>query len=115
MISKDYFEVSIIIVLHFPRELEERVGRTAGVLAGLGVKKGDVVAVYMPVCPAAVSVMLACARIGAVHSVVFAGFSAQALASRIQDGEITLGNIACCKYIRVRVRRVIPIRRGQRM
>ena len=52
-----------------------------------GITKGDRVAVYMPVSPLLVATMMACARIGAVHSVVFAGFSAEALKSRILDGE----------------------------
>jgi len=51
-----------------------------------GITKGDRVAVYMPVSPLLVATMMACARIGAVHSVVFAGFSAEALKSRILDG-----------------------------
>ncbi|CAL4066449.1 unnamed protein product, partial [Meganyctiphanes norvegica] len=67
------------------RELQELVCRTANVLLDLGVKKGDRVAIYMPVGPKAVAAMLACTRIGAIHSVVFAGFSAEALASRIND------------------------------
>ena len=57
------------------------------VLLDCGVKKGDRVAIYLPVMPLAVAAMLACARIGAVHSVVFAGFSSEALASRINDGK----------------------------
>jgi len=52
-----------------------------------GIVKGDRVAVYMPVSPLLVATMMACARIGAVHSVVFAGFSAKALKSRILDGK----------------------------
>ncbi|XP_018013716.1 acetyl-coenzyme A synthetase 2-like, mitochondrial [Hyalella azteca] len=67
------------------RELQEMVWRVAGVLTESGVSAGDRVAIYLPVSPVAVATMLGCARIGAVHSVVFAGFSAQALASRIQD------------------------------
>ena len=55
-----------------------------------GITKGDRVAVYMPVSPLLVATMMACARIGAVHSVVFAGFSAEALKSRILDGKDTL-------------------------
>lgn len=62
------------------------MNQVANVLKTHGVKKGDRVAIYMPACPLAVASMLACARIGAVHSVVFAGFSAEALASRINDG-----------------------------
>lgn len=67
------------------RELQELVCRLANVLRESGVGRGDRVAIYLPVSPLAVAAMLACARIGAVHSVVFAGFSADALASRIQD------------------------------
>ncbi len=67
-----------------PRELSDLVNRMGNLLRSQGVKKGDIVAIYMPVCPMTVATMLACSRIGAIHSVVFAGFSAQALASRIQ-------------------------------
>ena len=61
--------------------------RIANLLRDRGVKKGDIVAIYMPVSPMAVASMLACARIGAIHSVIFAGFSSKAIASRIQDME----------------------------
>lgn len=67
-------------------ELYTMMNQIANVLKSHGVEKGDRVAIYMPACPLAVASMLACARIGAVHSVVFAGFSAEALASRIVDG-----------------------------
>ena len=67
------------------RELLEVVARFAGVLRGLGVDKGDRVIIYMPMIPEAVIAMLACARIGAVHSVVFGGFAAPELATRIDD------------------------------
>ena len=67
------------------RELLERVARVAGVLAGAGVGKGDRVLVYLPMVPEAVVAMLACARLGAVHSVVFGGFAAAELAVRIDD------------------------------
>nr|QAB45083.1 fatty acid transport protein-like protein x1 [Eriocheir sinensis] len=67
------------------RQLQDEVCRLANVLRASGVGRGDRVALYLPVSPLAVTAMLACARIGAVHSVVFAGFSADALASRIQD------------------------------
>tara|TARA_Y100001934_G_scaffold255791_1_gene323184 strand:- start:4053 stop:5936 length:1884 start_codon:yes stop_codon:yes gene_type:complete len=67
------------------RELQERVARVAGGLTDLGVTKGDRVVVYMPMVPEAVIAMLACARLGAVHSVVFGGFAAPELASRIDD------------------------------
>ena len=59
--------------------------RFANVLKGLGVKKGDVVAVYMPLVPELAIALLACARIGAPHTVIFGGFSSEALAGRIQD------------------------------
>ena len=62
------------------------MNKVANTLKDNGVKKGDRVVIYMPVSPIAVATMLACARIGAPHSVVFAGFSSAALASRIQDG-----------------------------
>ena len=58
----------------------------ANLLESYGVKRGDRVAIYLPKSPTAVAAMLACARIGAVHSVVFAGFSPEALAGRIMDG-----------------------------
>ncbi|WP_077489011.1 acetate--CoA ligase [Sinomonas mesophila] len=71
-------------------ELTERVKRAANAFESLGVAKGDRVAVYLPMIPEAVVTMLACARIGAVHSVVFGGFSADALRSRIDDAEAKL-------------------------
>ena len=67
------------------RELLNEVARLAGALAGLGVGKGDRVVVYMPMIPQAVFAMLACARLGAIHSVVFGGFAARELATRIDD------------------------------
>ncbi|AIJ25566.1 propionyl-CoA synthetase [Amycolatopsis methanolica] len=66
-------------------ELTDEVARFAGVLRGLGVGKGDRVVVYLPMVPEAVVAMLACARLGAVHSVVFGGFAAHELAVRIDD------------------------------
>ena len=66
-------------------ELQDRVARLAGVLASRGVKKGDRVVIYMPMIPEALEAMLACARIGAIHSVVFGGFAAHELAVRIDD------------------------------
>ena len=68
-------------------ELTALVKRAANALTDLGVAKGDRVAIYLPMIPEAVVAMLACARIGAAHSVVFGGFSADALRSRIQDAE----------------------------
>ena len=67
------------------RTLHEKVCRCANVLKSLGVKKGDRVTIYLPMIPQAAYAMLACARIGAVHSVVFGGFSPDALAGRIND------------------------------
>ena len=69
------------------QELHDEVCRFANVLKKTGVKKGDRVAVYMPMIPELTIGVLACARIGAVHSVVFAGFSANALADRINDSQ----------------------------
>ncbi len=69
------------------RELHEQVCRFANGLRSLGVKKGDRVTIYLPMVPEAAVAMLACARIGAVHSVVFGGFSPDSLANRIQDCE----------------------------
>ena len=67
------------------RQLHERVSKFANVLLGLGVKKGDRVTVYLPMIPESAYAMLACARIGAVHSVVFGGFSPDSLQNRIDD------------------------------
>jgi acetyl-CoA synthetase len=69
------------------RELHEEVCRLANALKALNVKKGDRVCIYLPMIPEAAVAMLACARIGAVHSVVFGGFSAEALKLRIQDAD----------------------------
>lgn len=74
------------------RELLETTCRLANTLKSHGIKKGDTVAIYMPVSPLAVAALLACARIGAVHTVVFAGFSSEALAGRIQDGKFRFPN-----------------------
>jgi propionyl-CoA synthetase len=77
-------------------ELLDAVSRTAGMLAALGVGKGDRVLVYMPMIPETVFAMLACARIGAVHSVVFGGFAAPELAKRIDDAAPKLLLTASC-------------------
>jgi acetyl-CoA synthetase len=71
-------------------ELLSEVGKFGNALRSLGIKKGDRVAIYMPMIPELPIAMLACARIGAVHSVVFGGFSADALSGRIQDAEARL-------------------------
>ena len=68
-------------------ELHAEVQRMAAVLLALGVQQGDRVLVYMPMVPEAAFAMLACARIGAIHSVVFGGFASGSLASRIDDAE----------------------------
>ena len=68
-------------------ELHQEVGRAANALKKLGVKRGDRVAIYLPMIPEAAISMLACARIGAAHSVVFGGFSAESLRDRIRDAE----------------------------
>ena len=72
------------------RELQAEVQRMAATLQGLGVKKGDRVLVYMPMIPEAAFAMLACTRIGALHSVVFGGFASVSLASRIDDAQPTV-------------------------
>ena len=73
-------------------ELQHEVARVSGMLRSFGVEAGDRVTIYMPMCPEAVFAMLACARIGAIHSVVFGGFGAAALADRIElaDAELLL-------------------------
>ena len=90
------------------RELQREVSRLANVLRHNGIRKGDRVAIYMPMIPEAVYSMLACARIGAVHSVVFAGFSAESLRDRINDSG--------CKAVitadeGVRGKKIIPLKR----
>ncbi|NNN00348.1 MAG: AMP-binding protein [Acidimicrobiaceae bacterium] len=85
-------------------ELLDQVSRFAGVLSGLGAKKGDRVVIYMPMIPEALIAMLACARIGAVHSVVFGGFAAHELAMRIDDAKPVLVVTASCG---IEVNRVI--------
>jgi propionyl-CoA synthetase len=77
-------------------ELRDEVAQLAGALDDLGVRKGDRVIVYMPMVPEAVFAMLACARIGAVHSVVFGGFAAAELAKRIDDARPKLILSASC-------------------
>src|SRR3989344_4623471 len=81
------------------RELFNKVKKFANILKKYNVKKGDVVAIYMPMIPEALVAMLACTRIGAVHSVVFSAFSADALKTRIQDGKAKI-LITCDGYYR---------------
>jgi propionyl-CoA synthetase len=87
------------------RELRDLVARFAGVLAAQGVERGDRVIVYMPMVPEAVVAMLACARIGAIHSVVFGGFAANELASRIEDATPKVVVTASCG---IEVNRIVP-------
>ncbi len=86
------------------REMRDRTARVAGVLTGLGVKAGDRVLIYMPMVPEAAVAMLACARIGAIHSVVFGGFAAHELATRIDDAKPRVVLTASCG---IEVNRVI--------
>ncbi len=84
------------IVTYSYAELTDRVARFAGALAARGVGKGDRVIVYMPMVPEAAIAMLACARLGAVHSVVFGGFASNELAVRIDDAKPKLIVSASC-------------------
>jgi propionyl-CoA synthetase len=87
------------------RELRDEVARFAGVLAGRGVTRGDRVVIYMPMVPETVIGMLACARIGAIHSVVFGGFASAELASRITDARPRAILTASCG---IEIDRVVP-------
>ncbi len=86
-------------------ELRDLVARCAGGLRQLGVVKGDRIVIYMPMIPEAVIAMLACARIGAIHSVVFGGFAARELAARIDDAQPHVVLSASCG---IEVNRIIP-------
>jgi len=79
-------------------ELKEKVSKFAGALDNQGVKKGDRVIIYMPMIPEAVIAMLACGRIGAIHSVVFGGFASNELASRIDDSKAKVLITASCGF-----------------
>ena len=87
------------------RELRDEVATFAGVLAANGVAKGDRVIIYMPMVPEAVVAMLACARLGVIHSVVFGGFASNELAVRIDDAKPKIIVTASCG---IEVGRVIP-------
>jgi propionyl-CoA synthetase len=87
------------------RALRDEVALLAGALKGLGVEKGDRVLIYMPMVPEAAMSMLACARLGAIHSVVFGGFAAPELATRIDDAKPKVILSASCG---IEVERVIP-------
>ncbi len=86
-------------------QLRDDVARVAGALARQGIGKGDRVIIYMPMVPEAIMAMLACARIGAIHSVVFGGFASNELAKRIDDAKPKLIVSASCG---IEVNRVIP-------
>lgn len=86
-------------------ELRDKVAKIAGMLAGMGVEKGDRVVIYMPMVPEAAMAMLACARLGAIHSVVFGGFASNELAVRIEDAEPKVLMTASCG---IEVSKVIP-------
>ena len=93
-------------IRHFTyNELRDEVARLAGALAGLGIVKGDRVLIYMPMVPEAAFAMLACARIGAIHSVVFGGFAAHELATRIDDAKPRVILSASCG---IEVSRIVP-------
>ncbi|WP_193367896.1 propionyl-CoA synthetase [Pelagibius marinus] len=87
------------------RQLQDAVAKCAGALAARGVEKGDRVIIYMPMVPEALIAMLACARLGAIHSVVFGGFAANELATRIDDARPKAILSASCG---IEVNRVIP-------
>ena len=106
------------------KQLHEEVCRFANALLGLGVEKGDRVAIYLGMVPELPVAMLACARIGAIHSVVFGGFSADALAQRIQDQEAKVlvtgdgayrrGTVFPLKTNSDAALRVLPLHRARR-
>jgi propionyl-CoA synthetase len=91
------------------RELRDEVARVAGALRRLGVDRGDRVLIYMPMVPEAVFAMLACARLGAVHSVVFGGFAARELAIRIDDARPLALLTASCGIERTRTIAYAPL------
>ena len=97
--------VTDTITTYTYNDLKDQVSRFAGVLKQRGVTKGDRVIIYMPMIPQAVFAMLACARIGAIHSVVFGGFAANELATRIDDAKPKVIVSASCG---IEVKRVIP-------
>jgi propionyl-CoA synthetase len=94
------------------QQLLDEVSKLAGVLSDLGVSKGDRVLIYMPMIPEGVMAMLACARIGAVHSVVFGGFSATELATRIDDAKPKVVLSASCGIEGNRVIKYKPLLDG---
>ncbi len=97
--------VSGVSLTYSYESLLDLTARAAGMLIDLGVSKGDTVIIYMPMIPEAAIAMLACARIGAIHSVVFGGFAAPELASRIADAKPSVILTASCG---IEVERIIP-------
>ncbi|SON48755.1 propionyl-CoA synthetase [Vibrio tapetis] len=87
------------------QQLQQQVAKTAGMLANQGVVKGDRVVIYMPMIPEAAMAMLACARLGAIHSVVFGGFAPNELAVRLEDAEPKVVMTASCG---IEVNKVLP-------
>ena len=92
--------------------LQQRVAAFAGGLRRLGVRRGDRVVIYMPMIPEAVVAMLACARIGAIHSVVFGGFAAPELAVRLDDCQAAVVVAASCGIETTRIVEYLPMVRG---
>jgi len=91
-------------------ELRDEVARFAGALRRQGVEKGDRVIIYMPAVPEAVIAMLACARIGAIHSVVFAGMGTQALRSRLEDSQ---AKVVVCSDFAFRRGKKLPLKHAK--
>ncbi|HRR07659.1 MAG TPA: acetate--CoA ligase [Rhodothermales bacterium] len=91
------------------REAHEQVSKLGNVLKSLGVKKGDRVTIYMPMIPEAAYAMLACARIGAVHSVVFGGFAPDSIAGRIQDCD---SSVVITANVGLRGAKVVPLKKN---
>ena len=87
------------------RQMRNQTALFAGALAGLGVGKGDRVLIYMPMVPEAAVAMLACARLGAIHSVVFGGFAAHELATRIDDAK---PKVIVCASCGIEINRIVP-------
>ena len=93
-------------------ELRDEVAKLAGVISSVGVEKGDRVIIYMPMVPEAAMAMLACARVGAIHSVVFGGFAANELATRIDDAKPKLIMSASCGIEPTRIVKYKPLLDG---
>ena len=94
------------------RELQDETARFGGALTALGVEKGDRVLIYMPTIPQAVVAMLGCARVGAIHSVVFGGFASNELATRIDDAKPKVVVAASCGIEPGRIIPYMPLLNG---